>query len=236
MAWVDALRDGGIPADGALMDSLGPVWRRQLARLLPELDEPVPPAEAGGDPLQLFEALARLLEALAQRAPLVILIEDGHWMDEMSRRLLPFLARRIRPWRLLWVSTFREEELAGDTKLRVIGDDLAREGLAVPLRLAPLSRAETLALVGQLVPPGTPASTGEEIWRTSEGNAFMAVETARILVDPERGVRVVLRSPPIECATWWPDGSSACPARPAGRRLGGDDRPPVRVLARSRSE
>jgi DNA-binding SARP family transcriptional activator len=184
MAWVDALRDGGIPADGALMDSLGPVWRRQLARLLPELDEPVPPAEAGGDPLQLFEALARLLEALAQRAPLVILIEDGHWMDEMSRRLLPFLARRIRPWRLLWVSTFREEELAGDTKLRVIGDDLAREGLAVPLRLAPLSRAETLALVGQLVPPGTPASTGEEIWRTSEGNAFMAVETARALADP----------------------------------------------------
>src|SRR5262245_1987875 len=80
-AWVDALREGGVPADSALINSLAPVWRRELARLLPELGEPAPPASEGSDPQHLLEALARLLEALAQRAPLVILVEDGHWMD-----------------------------------------------------------------------------------------------------------------------------------------------------------
>jgi DNA-binding SARP family transcriptional activator len=185
-AWVDALREGGIPADGALMDSLDPVWRRELTRLLPELGEPASSAPEGSDPLHLFEALARLLEALTRRAPLVILIEDGHWMDEMSLRLVPFLARRIRRWRLLWLGTFRQDELARDPRFRLIGDDLAREGLAVQLRLAPLSRAETITLVRQLAPPGTPESLGEQVWRSSEGNAFMAVETARTLADPGR--------------------------------------------------
>jgi tetratricopeptide (TPR) repeat protein len=186
-ACVDALREGGIPADGALIDSLAPVWRREPARLLPELGEQAPPAPGGSDPLHLFEALARLLEELARRAPLVILVEDGHWMDAMSLRLLPFLARRIRTWRLLWLGTLREEELAADPRFRLIADDLAREGLAVQLRLAPLSRAETLALVRQLVPPSTPESVGEQVWRTSEGNAFMAVETAQTLADPRGG-------------------------------------------------
>ena len=117
-AWVDALREGGIPADRALIASLAPVWRRELTRLLPELDEPGLAAPEGSDPLHLFEALARLLEGLTQGAPLVILVEDGHWMDEMSARLLPFLARRIRSWRLLWLGTLREEELAGAPPFR----------------------------------------------------------------------------------------------------------------------
>src|SRR5262245_5804167 len=181
--WVDALRDGGIPSDRALIGTLPPVWRRELARLLPELGEPAPPAPEGNDPRHLFEALALLIEALARRAPLVILVEDGHWMDEMSVRLLSFLARRIRSTRLLWLGTFREEELTGGPRLRLIAD-LAREDLAVQLRLAPLSRAETVALVRQLLPPGTPESLGEQVWRTSEGNAFMAVETSRTLADP----------------------------------------------------
>jgi hypothetical protein len=186
-AWVDALRGGDIPADGALIDSLAPVWRRELARILPELGEPVPPAPLSSDPLHLFEALARLLEALTRRAPLVILVEDGHWLDDMSLRLLPFPARRIRRWRLLWLGTFREEELAGDSRYRLIGDDLAREGLAIQLRLSPLSRSETIALVREIVPPGSPESVGEQVWRISEGNAFMVVETARTLADPRRG-------------------------------------------------
>src|SRR5262245_47667258 len=182
--WVDALRDGGIPTDRALIDALAPVWRRELARLLPELGEPTPPAAEGSDPRHLFEALVRLLEALTQRAPLVILVEDGHWMDDMSVRLLPFLARRIRGWPLLWLGTFRDEELAAAPRLRLVADDLAREGLAVQIRLAPLSRAETIALVHQLVPPGVPESLAEQVWHTSEGNAFMAIETSRTLADP----------------------------------------------------
>jgi DNA-binding SARP family transcriptional activator len=185
-AWVEALREGGVPSDKTLVDSLDPVWLRELSRLLPELSAPGSPASEGNDPLHLFEALARLLEALTQRAPVVILVEDGHWMDEMSLRLLPFLARRIRRWRLLWLGTFRDEELAGDPRFRLIGDDLAREGLAVQLRLAPLSRAETITLVRQLAPSDTSESLGEQVWRTSEGNAFMAVETARTLADPGR--------------------------------------------------
>ncbi len=181
LPWVDAFRAGRVLDDAALLEGLHPAWRSELGRLLPELgDSPAPPPERA-DPLHLFEAITRLVERLAQRDPLVILFEDWHWADEMSLRLLAFMGRRIRPWRVLLIGTLREEETASHPLQRQVGDQLVRDGLLVRLRLAPLSREETITLARHFLPPGTAAAVDEEVWRASEGNAFMTVETARML-------------------------------------------------------
>ena len=39
--------------------------------------------------MHLFEAVVRLLDALARRAPLVLLLEDLDWIDEASLDLVP---------------------------------------------------------------------------------------------------------------------------------------------------
>ena len=82
---VEALRPR-LEAENAPEDLLEDLWLAELSRLLPELrvrypDLPVPTEDELTAKLRLFEAVARLLDALARSAPLVLLLDDLHWVD-----------------------------------------------------------------------------------------------------------------------------------------------------------
>jgi predicted ATPase len=83
------------------------------------------------------------------------------------------------------VGTAREEQLAGTPILRRTLEDLARDNHLVELRLAPLSKEETLTLVRSLAraESNEAVTTGlaEQVWIISEGNPFAVVETVRAL-------------------------------------------------------
>lgn len=183
--WVDALRAVRLGDDPDLLDALGPTWRAELARLLPELGTPgSPPASGTTDYRQLFESVARLVELLAARRPLLVVLEDLHWADDMSVRFLSFLGRRLSTWPVVVVVTAREEDLVEAPTLRRTLEHLAQEGLiAIPLGRLP--RDETLALVRTLTRAAGDDSAlllrGERVWVASEGNPFMVVETVRAL-------------------------------------------------------
>ena len=75
--------DGGAPFEAAL--EAAPAYvRPEVARLLPRLavGEPAAaePAEAWRHE-RLFAGVAELLDGVARRSPLVLLIEDVHWAD-----------------------------------------------------------------------------------------------------------------------------------------------------------
>ena len=113
------------------------------------------------DHRQLFDSVAQLVRHLVLRHPVLLILEDLHWGDEMSLRLLPFVARRLRSWPILVVGTAREEELAGAPLLRRTLEDLARDQRFGELRLAPLSKQDTLTLVRTLVPRREPRAHDE---------------------------------------------------------------------------
>lgn len=182
--WVDALRAAHVSRDDALVDALTPRWRAELSRLLPELavpDGPVP----GSDRHRLFEGVAHLLDCLAATRPLALILEDVHWADEMSLRLLSFIGRRLRTSRVLLVISAREEDLIDAPTLRLAIDELDSHLAHVSLR--PLSRTETTALVRLLTRAGSDdtgvTQLSADIWAASEGNPFTAVETIRALHD-----------------------------------------------------
>src|SRR5262245_2911579 len=200
--WVDALRTGHVLEERELIDSLQRGWRAELARLLPELPDegapsPVgePVGQVGGDARHLFEAIAELLRRLAQRQPLLVVLEDLHWADEMSVRLLAFLGRRLRAVPLLTLATIREEELANGAFLRRALDELDASGELERVPVTPLSRADTAGLVRALASPGIPdsllAELAEEAWRASDGNAFVIVEVMHAVREgaPVRGAQ-----------------------------------------------
>src|SRR5262249_17887908 len=142
------------------------------------------PADRPPDHLLLFEAATELIRSLAAKEPVVVVLEDAHWADEMSLRLMAFLARRIRSSRILVVLTMRDEELASAPILRQVIDELAREPHFLHLPLTPLSRAGTAALVRSLVAAssaGVDPRLDAEIWRASAGNPFLVVETIRAI-------------------------------------------------------
>src|SRR5262245_9567836 len=58
--WINALRAGDVVATIATMPELAPVWRLELARLLPELAEP------GTEPVTTSESSLRLFEAIVE--------------------------------------------------------------------------------------------------------------------------------------------------------------------------
>ncbi len=180
--WIDALRGARLAANSDVVGALSPVWQSELARLLPELGDGALPPVHPTDALRLFEAVAQCLDTLAGRAPLLVILDDIHWADELSLRLGGFLGRRARTGPMLVLATTREEEIDAGGPQRALADALAREGLLVRLHLSRLTRDETAALMRELAgasPAPALAALEEEIWRVSEGNPFMVVETVR---------------------------------------------------------
>ncbi len=184
--WIDAFRAAGLPEDRPLLDSLGSIWRVELIRLLPELGGPeVPAPSEPPDAPRLFAGVRHLIACLTDRSPVVIILEDLHWADEMSLRLLQFLVRRVPALPLLLVATAREEELPELPFLRQTLESLEGEPHVERLRVAPLSRPATFQLVRALSSmtsgPLALEQVGEEVWRASQGNPFVVVETIRAL-------------------------------------------------------
>ncbi|HEX6555402.1 MAG TPA: AAA family ATPase [Ktedonobacteraceae bacterium] len=154
---VEALR-GRLEAENAPEDLLEDLWLVELARLLPELrvrypDLPAPTEDELTARVSLFEAVARLLDALAQRAPLVLLLDDLHWVDGASLDLLRYLGHywKEHDSRVLLLGTVRQEGLEPRSQLAAQLADLGRD---LPVRwvaLQTLSQAETLQLIEVIV-------------------------------------------------------------------------------------
>jgi hypothetical protein len=49
-------------------------------------------------------AVLSLMSAVAERQPLICLVDDGQWLDSASRTVLAFVARRLGRSRLAWSS------------------------------------------------------------------------------------------------------------------------------------
>jgi DNA-binding SARP family transcriptional activator len=178
--WIDALRAGRVADESEILGKLGPVWRAELARLLPEIAD-APPGATASEPAQLFEVIVQLLERMTLAQPMLLILEDLHWADQMSLRLLAFVGRRLQRWRMLAVVTAREEDFPDSTLLRHTVDELSQGGQVVRRHLGPLHREDTIALARTLMPARDAAFLEEQLWRASEGNPFMVVETVRAL-------------------------------------------------------
>src|SRR5437660_3676590 len=109
---------------------------------------------------RLFDAVARLLGAVARRAPLVLLLDDLQWLDGASLDLLRYLGHAWREHgsRVLLLVTVRREGLELNAPLAAELADLGRDLPLTQVPLPPLSQAQTLqlleALVGERSEPG----------------------------------------------------------------------------------
>ena len=178
--WVEALQEHAAAVIPELQ-SLGHPWARDLEPLFPDARRARPRPARGGDRLRLFEALARLIQWLAASRPLLVVLDDLHWADDVSLALLAYLSRRLASRRIMIAVTARPEDTGESTNAALA--DLGRERCLSRLDLGPLSLDATNALARSLVPPGSAASelAGllQHVWRISEGNPFVVTETMR---------------------------------------------------------
>jgi len=134
-------------------------------------ENPAPQYEAGAAQARLRAIISRLIKA-AGRAPLVIVIEDLHWLDAASESLLETLVDSIVGTRILLVVNFRPPYFA-DWMTRAHYKSLALSELGV---------SDTRALVRDLVGDRLELrSISAQIADRSGGNPFFAEELVRTL-------------------------------------------------------
>lgn len=158
---VDALRPR-VERENAPDDLLSDVWLAELTRLLPEPcdrypDLPIPGGDEAAARTRLFEAVVRLGQALAERAPLVLFIDDAQLADAASRDLMHYMARRWTESEssILLVLSMRSEAL---TATRALGEwllGLERDTGCARLTLDSLSAEDVLTFVAGLAGTAT---------------------------------------------------------------------------------
>jgi class 3 adenylate cyclase len=143
------------------------------------------------DPDARRRRLTALVNAasMARQTPAVYVVEDVHWIDEVSESLLADFVAVIPQTHSLMLITYRPEYPGA----------LNRVPGAQSIALAPLSDSETAALVSELLgdDPSVDA-LGQKIAGRAAGNPFFAEEMVRDLA--ERGVLRGIRSAYVSTA------------------------------------
>jgi DNA-binding CsgD family transcriptional regulator len=159
----------------------------ELAPLLPDLL----PGSAAAPPVALdseqekrrrFAALARFFAQQAERQPLLLIVEDIHWSDDLSLELLFTLARQCAERPILLVLTYRSDE--SEQVLLPWLAQLDRARLGQEVALAPLSRDDVAGLLGALFALERPARPEflNALYSLTEGNPFFLEEVLKSLV------------------------------------------------------
>jgi hypothetical protein len=131
------------------------------------------------DPDARRRRLSALLNAamLARETPAVYVVEDAHWIDEVSESMLADFLKVIPRTPSLVLVTYRPEYHGA----------LARVADAHTVALAPLSDSENAALVAHLLGPDQSVDAlGQRVAERAAGNPYFAEELVRDLA--ERGV------------------------------------------------
>jgi tetratricopeptide (TPR) repeat protein len=165
--WSQVLQASGLPA--ADLGEAG--WLLQPAS---GPAEPMSAAAAGDAQFRLFEAVARCLGRLAAGRPVLVVLDDLHWADEPSLRLLGFLARALAVEPVALLGAYRDTEASPG--LRKIA------GQAQQLALAGLAPDDVGALARELAGTTLPPQVTEQLWERSGGNPFFVRELIRLLL------------------------------------------------------
>ncbi|MFC1852868.1 tetratricopeptide repeat protein [candidate division CSSED10-310 bacterium] len=170
----------------SLLGKRGKVLAQYVPALndLPGLIDYPPPAElpAREARLRLFLYLSELFENMAENKPLLLILDDLHWADDLILDFLLFILRGelIQKSALLILGTFRKEELTLHLQKLIdhnqsINFDLDRLG----------EEAVKIMVSDMLALSAPPAEFSGHLFHLSEGNPFFVAEYLRAAIDKE---------------------------------------------------
>lgn len=174
--WLDALR--GLSTTGVatrVLAQAAPLLGREDSAAGAEGGPGAPGREPAASREQLFDAAAELLDSLARRQPLAVLVDDLQWIDPASAALLHFVARRLADSAspVLFAAAARAGEIDDNAGAKGLLQSLARERALLKLDVHPLTDDAVRDWLGDRLP-----DLGEAL-RASGGNPLLLIEMAR---------------------------------------------------------
>jgi DNA-binding CsgD family transcriptional regulator len=197
------LRDGALLK--AALRSTPPYVLEEVGRLLPRLG-PASSADPGGAGEawrreRLFSAVAELLEVVARRAPVGLVVEDVHWADTATLDFITYLMRASRENGVTVVATCRSDEAPLDGQVAGWLSHLRASSGVEEIRLGPLSRGEAADLVSALAGRPVPRHVIDGLYARTEGNPFFTEQlVAAALTDSSVGELRIPSGLPVRLA------------------------------------
>jgi DNA-binding SARP family transcriptional activator len=167
-------------------------WTTALgAALDPYLPDPVGASQGDHDTarFEVADAIRRALVGLAKDDTVVLVLEDLHWADTSSLRVLRHVCAHLDASRLLVVCTWRHEPARG--VLAETAEALARRH-ATRIELDGLTDADARTVLEAVTGTDVDTPLAEAARGRTEGNPFFLIEYARLARDEDRPLSEVL--------------------------------------------
>ena len=220
--WVQALRAHTRTEDlDTLLNDMG-AGASDIAEVLPELKERLPDLQrssiddAESARFRLFDSIGTLLKTASQRQPILVVLDNLHWADTSSLRLLEFIAPDLPRSRMLVIGTYRDVGVSrGHALFRTLGD-LTSQGLLHRVAMRGLSEVEVGHLTEALAGWRPPEELMARVHQQTAGSPLFVSEMVKLLV--QEGLIAPDRVEDLEAAQFrLPDGIREV----IGRRLDG---------------
>ncbi len=171
-----------------------PFWLTCAGKIIPELipghHVPIlPPLPVEQEKHRFFEALTRLLIAVSAQTPLVLFLDDLHWVDDETLEVLTYLVRQISTEKILLLVTYRAEEISSNPLFLKFLTSIQRSSSRAIL-LSHLSNADLVGLFLKMKAGDQTLSEMEQlaqrIYEGTQGNPLFVVEFLQALL--EKGI------------------------------------------------
>ena len=182
--WLDLIAELSRALDDATLSRALGDGAPLLGEIVPELRARLPEATQAGAPppveegrFRLWRAVSALVHEATKVKPALLVLDDLHAADQSSLSLLHFLARQLRPMRLLLLASYRDVEARMDAATGDLLSRVGREGTT--LSLARLDRVAASRVVQDRV--GSVSSDVEaRVLDRSQGNPLFLQEMMRL--------------------------------------------------------
>ena len=180
------LRGGERNAVSQALVRYAPTWLVQFPSLVKgDAREALRRETIGTTRERMVREVCEAFESIALEEPLLLVLEDLHWVDLSTLDVISALARRQGPAKLLLLSTYRPGDVvAAENPLNLLKQDLVIHRLCTELTLEHLDESH----VGEYLSaefPGAhfPSTLKGVIHRQSGGNALFMTAIVRDMVD-----------------------------------------------------
>src|SRR6266404_5169227 len=133
--------------DGSLVQMLAkhaPTWLAQFPSLVkPEQRDWLQKEILGSTPGRMVREICEALEAMTAQGPLIMVLEDLHWVDNSTLDVISALARRRGPAKLVIVGTYRPADvIISQSPLKALKQDLLVHNLCHEIALERLEESD----------------------------------------------------------------------------------------------
>ena len=147
---------------------------------------------------RITDAMLQFLDAAPVGTGCLVVIEDVHWADHATIRLLTEISRHARDTRSVLVLTYRDDEVAGNHALGDLLHALNSSNVNLrTMRLGTLTWSETRTMAQGVLRIGwmPPTAFVDHLYARAEGNPFFTEEILRALPVEATENRLDLRIP-----------------------------------------